>query len=150
MSEFTRFNDEEIVRYLVDHFDEIGVGEPPNGLVGTLNNGIESGHLVIEKHDTAFAVVARANRKHAGHLSFIEIPPQADLMFLMVAKEVRGKGAGRNLLDKVKMKYMEDQAMELVCAGDGRRRFFEKSGFVEVGLNQYGHHVMVCLATSST
>jgi N-acetylglutamate synthase-like GNAT family acetyltransferase len=144
MSDFTSFSDLQVVRHLLDQFDDIGVGAPDTNLAGTLMNGIESGHLVVEKRLDAFAIVARPNRKHPGRLSFIYIPPEADLMFLMVAADARGKGVGNALLIEMKARYMEDQAMKLVCAGEKRKRMFQEAGFVEVALNEDGHHVMVC------
>ncbi len=144
MPDFGAFSDEQVVQFLLDHFDDIGVGEPASSLANTLKQGIDSGDLVVEKRSCAFAIVARANRKHPGRLAFIEIPPQADLMFVMVAEESRGQGAGKALIAELKSKYMEGQAMVLVCSGESRKRLFEELGFDEVGLNNDGHYVMIC------
>lgn len=144
MPDFRSLSDEQVVQYLLDHFADIGVGEPPGALADKLNRGIANDSLVLEKRSGAFAIVARANRKHSGRLAFVEISPQADLMFLMVAPESRGNGSGRALAQEVKARYMDGQAMELVCAGDVRRRYFESVGFRVVGLNESGHYVMAC------
>lgn len=38
---------------------------------------------------------------------------------------------------------MEDQFMALVCAGGGRKAFFEKAGFVEQHLTNEALHYMI-------
>jgi N-acetylglutamate synthase-like GNAT family acetyltransferase len=144
--DFISLSDTEVVGYLLEHYADIGVGKPSATLADTLNAGIAAGDLVVEKRVDAFAIVARANRKHPGRLSFIEIAPQADLMFVMVANDARGKRSGSRLISEVKRTYMEGQAMALVCAGEGRKQFFESAGFREVGTNVNGHFLMFCKA----
>jgi ribosomal protein S18 acetylase RimI-like enzyme len=86
-------------------------------------HGVSTGTLAIERHEFGFAIIARANRKHPGAAGFIRIPPEADLMFLYISSNARGKFAGSTLLAQVQEKYMEGQAMIAVCAGDQRKRF---------------------------
>ena len=144
MPNFSRFTDQEIVAYVVNQYSELDAGEPDVRLAESLLADIGHGALAIEKNEDAFVIVAMANRKHK--VPFIQIAPEADLIFLYVAPAVRSKGSGAALLAQVQSKYMEDQAMILVCAGDRRKRFFEKAGFVSSGLTCEGLHFMVCPA----
>ena len=105
------------------------------------------GDLSIEKRIDAFAVVCHANRHSL--LPFVNIPPQSDLMFLFVSSKVRGTGLGRKLLDEVKAKYMQDQGMELVCAGEKRKMFFASAGFVFEGTTEEGLNYMFCPPSST-
>lgn len=145
MPNFTLLSDEQVLSYLHEHYAHIGAGEPPANLVADLLGAIQQDFVVIEKRDHAFAVVGRPNRKHPGIAgSLISIPPQADLIYLFVAPQARGKGNGRILLEQVKEKYMEDQSMELVCAGEKRKALFINAGFVAHSINPVGMHYMVC------
>ncbi len=141
-------SDREVIDYLVEHFDDIGVGAPSANLAETLIAGINSGSRALEKRDDAFAIIVKANRthegKHGGLFAAVQIPPEADLSYVMVVPEERGKGVGFKLIEEVKAKYMEGQAMTLVCAGADRRQRFEKLGFHEYARNEQGHYLMSC------
>lgn len=146
MPNFMHATDQEIIDHLVDHFSEFGVGEPDAGLGDRLLRELGGSTSAIERDEHGFAIVARANRKHASAAAFIMIPPQADLLFLFVSQMARSKGTGSALLARVQSKYMEDQAMILVCAGDRRKSFFEDAGFMPNGLTHEGYHFMFCPA----
>lgn len=146
MPNFVHATDREIVEHLVDHFSQFGVGEPDVGLGYRLLREVASGTSAIERDKHGFAIIGRANRKHGGAASFIKIPPEADLLFLYVAPKARSNGSGSALLARVQSKYMEDQAMILVCTGERRKSFFENAGFVSNGMTHEGHHFMVCPA----
>jgi GNAT superfamily N-acetyltransferase len=145
MTDFTNFTDAQVLVYLVEHYADIGVGEPISGLADNILRDLKRDFVAVEKRPGAFAIVVKANRKHAGFAgSIIRIPPQADLLFLFTAPEARGSGVGSTLLRTVKEKYLEDQAMELVCAGQERKAFFERAGFIEHSLTEEGLHYMLC------
>lgn len=146
MPNFIHTTDREIIAYLVDHFHELEIGAPDAGLAERLIAGIENDALAIEKCEDGFAVIAKANRKHPGAASFIKIAPESDLMFLYVAPTARSQRTGSTFLTHVQSKYMEDQAMILVCASSRRRAFFERAGFVSNGVTHEGHNFMVCPA----
>lgn len=145
MPDFSALSNENVVNYLLEHYDDVGVGQPLPNMASEILDGIDSGEVAIEKRDGAFAVVCKANRKYPGQAGLIiSYPPQADLMILFVASDARGRGIGRELLEQVKDKYMEDQFMELVCAGEKRKALFEQAGFTVHGITQEGLHYMVC------
>lgn len=142
MTDFTKFSDTEVIAYLSLHFDELGVGHPPQEFPDNLIALANDGDLSIIKRDNAFAVVCHPNRQ--SKYPFIQLEPQSDLMFLFVAPEARRIGVGRYLLDEVVEKFVNDQGMELVCAGDQRKHFFERAGFKFLGTTQQGLNYMFC------
>lgn len=147
MTKFVDLNDHEIIAYLIAHFDELEVGPPDPDLERRLAEGVRTGSLSIERDDVGFAIVARANRRHPGLAgNFFPIQPEADLMFLYISPMHRGQRTGTALLARVQEKFMEDQAMIAVCAGDRRKRFFERAGFRHAGTTHEGLNLMVCPA----
>lgn len=141
MSDFTRLTDQQIVEFAADHFTEFGVDVPPPEFPMNIRIGIDRGDVAVLKNAQGFAIVARANRRH--HFTGSLLSPNADLIFLYVAPEARGRGVAQILVEQVKSKYMENQAVELVCVGPARRRMFEACGF-RVVEGEGEQHVMVC------
>jgi GNAT superfamily N-acetyltransferase len=144
VTKFLDLDDREVISYLMDHFHELEVGEAPAGQEELLLGGLSAGTLAIERHEFGFAIIARANRKHPGAISFIRIPPEADLMFLYISSNARGKLVGSAFLAQIQEKYMDGQAMIAVCVGVRRKRFFERGGFLFSCLTHEGHNYMVC------
>lgn len=144
MVDFTSWTDREVLSHLWENYGDLDVGSPEQDLVERLLSDVEGGHVALEKRREAFALVARANRKHTGAVAWIQIEPESDLMYLFVSKQARGTGVGPRILREVKEKYMEDRAMILVCAGEDRKRFFERAGFVVQGLTYEGLYYMEC------
>jgi GNAT superfamily N-acetyltransferase len=142
MPDFSYWTDQQVISYLIEHYDEIEVGKPDPDLADRLLRGIGDGSLALEKGAEVFALVARANRQ--SRMFFVQIDPAADLMFLMVAAAATDRGIGSAFLEQVKHKYLEDQAMILVCNGDRRRSFFEKAGFVKHATTEEGLNFMIC------
>jgi GNAT superfamily N-acetyltransferase len=147
MPDFTSYTNEQVLQYLVEHFHEMDAGKPKANLAASLLSGVIRGDVAVERHSNAFAVVGRANRKGAQLLGVeLDVPPESDLKILMVAPEARGTGAGTALLADVMEKYMEDQAMTLICQGERRKALFGRAGFAAQGLTTGGLHDMVCPA----
>lgn len=143
MIDFTSFTDQQVLDYLLDHFDELGAGAPDPGIAESWILGIKRGHVSIEKRRGAFALVGHANRKAVGGRPIV-YSKQADLMAIMVSPGARRSGLGQALVREVMTRYMEDQGMELVCAGPERRAFFEKAGFVFEQVTDEGLYYMFC------
>lgn len=141
---FNDINDEDVIKYLIEHFDEFGAGEPEVNLMRTLTDQIAGGTLKIEKRDYGFAIIKPEREKPSGIMAGL-IPLESDLMFIYVSPEQIDKGFGKKFLAEMKLNYLKDQAMQLVCAGDKRRIFFETGGFTQIGVNPSGHYVMCCM-----
>lgn len=139
---FSEFTDVQVLDYLCEHFHEIEAGDPPNDFPDEIKRGIKTGDLAVEKKVGAFAILARANRKSP--IKFVRIAPESDLLFLYVAPDQRGTGFGSLFLEELKSKYMEEQEMELICAGERRKAFFEKAGFVCRNMTTQGLYHMWC------
>jgi len=151
MPNFTLYTNEQILQYLVENFHEMEAGEPPANMVPSFLSGLNRGGLVIERRGHAFAIVNRANGKGVTVLGVeLPVPPESDLKILMVSREHRGNGLGPILLAEVMEKYMDDQAMTLVCAGDGRKALFEDAGFLVQGRTPEGLYEMLCPARVRT
>ncbi|MBI1891255.1 MAG: GNAT family N-acetyltransferase [Burkholderiales bacterium] len=141
MVDFTQLTDTQIVDFVADHFFEFSDDLPPQEFPKNIHNGIKRGDLVILKDSHGFAVVARANRLRRGDNT--PLPPNAELIFIYVAPEARGRRVARAMIEEIKAQYMEDQALELFCVGSDRRRMFEACGF-RVIENESDTYTMVC------
>lgn len=150
MPNFAKFSDEEIVNFVFENLDKFDAQARP-GQKEMLLSSLARDQIAVEKCEEAFAIVARANRRHDGVAGDIfPINPEANLMFLYVDQEHQGKGIGKILVKKVKDRFMEDQAMTLVCKGEKRKRYFEELGFVFDGLTVESMNDMSCPAPISS
>lgn len=114
-------------------------------MAGSLLGGVKRDDVALERRNNAFAIIGRANRKGPQILGVeLEVQRESELKFLMVAPEAWSTGVGTRLLIEVMEKYMEGQAMTLLCQGDRRKSFFEKFGFMAEGRTAEGLHEMVC------
>lgn len=139
MPNFSEFTNEQVLQYLDKHFHEMDAAQPEPDYLENLRRGLDQERISLEKWDSAFAIVAHANRKPRRL-----IDPRADLIILFVKSTSRGNGIGSQLLDHVKRKFMADQGMILQCS-PSRTAFFEKAGFVDEGRNEdTGLHHMYC------
>lgn len=145
MPDFTLYTNKHLVDYLIEHFHEMDAGDPKTNLAGSLLGGVNRHDVALERRNNAFAIVGRANRKGPLILGLeLEVQRESELKFLMVAPEAWSTGLGARLLTEVMDKYMEDQAMTLLCQGDRRKSYFEKFGFVAEGRTAEGLHEMKC------
>lgn len=125
------------------NYADIGTGLPPESLASNLSANIMSDSVAIERGDKIFAIVRRANQKPRSRYQQV-VSPESELLFLMCRPEIRGTGVGKVFLEHLKKKYMDGQAMTLVCAEDWRKKFFMCAGFREARKNANGHYEMSC------
>lgn len=116
--DFTRLTASELVRFIIDHRDEMGAG----GLTADdITNALTTGRAVLETRSYGFAI--------------IELKPATDgkamphLWLLFVAAERRAQGIGRQFVRELLKRYEVDYHMSVHCSGARRRAFFGRLGF---------------------
>ncbi len=83
-----------------------------------------SGYSVIEKVFGAIAII--------NPVDITLIPQGPLLLYLIVDKEMRGRGIGTELLNLVIKNYSHYPPLKLMCKGNQRVQFYEKRGFTVI------------------
>lgn len=123
---FASMSDDEIVAFLEQHIHEI-TDDPHDDFPESIYLGLRRKLLRTVKDEQGFAIIAE-------RMPFaFPAPLDAQLVFLYTAPSSRGAGVAGRLIEDVKKNYLGGGGLTLSCCGNGRRRFFEKHGFVVAG-----------------